>query len=74
MKGTELRNIREKLGLSRDELADLFALSGYQSIMNIETEFRKPGKLITKLMRYLDGQSKANAKEFIEEFKKYSPK
>ncbi|MGE3611393.1 MAG: helix-turn-helix domain-containing protein [Bacteriovoracaceae bacterium] len=74
MKGKEVRLIREKLGLSVEEFADLLCLAGYQSVMNIESDFRKPSKLAIRLLRYLDEQKKKNALEFIMEFKSHEPK
>ncbi len=71
MEGKEVREIREKLGLTREELAEFLCLSGYQSMMNIETDFRKPSKLTIRLLRYINGQQKKKVLEFIEEFKKY---
>ncbi len=74
MKGKEIRLIREKLGLSVEEFADLLCLAGYQSVMNIESDFRKPSKLAIRFLRYLDDQQKKKALDFIEEFKDYEPK
>lgn len=74
MKGKEVRLIREKLGLSVEEFADLLCLAGYQSVMNIESDFRKPSKLAIRFLRYLDDQQKKKALDFIEEFKDYEPK
>ena len=73
MNGEEVREIREKLGLSREEFADNLCLSGYRTMMNIETDFRKPSKLTIRLLRYLDDQPKKKALEFLEEFKGYEP-
>jgi DNA-binding transcriptional regulator YiaG len=74
MKGKEVRTIREKLGLTPEEFADLLCLAGYQSMMNIESDFRKPSKLAVRLLRYLDGQQKKAALEFINEFGGYETK
>lgn len=74
MEGKDIRLIREKLGLSVEEFADLLCLAGYQSVMNIESDFRKPSKLAIRLLRYLDGQQKKKAMSFIEEFTGYDPK
>ncbi len=74
MQGKEVRLIREKLGLRVEEFADLLCLAGYQSVMNIESDFRKPSKLAIRLLRYLDDQQKKKALEFIEEFKDYESK
>jgi len=74
MKSEEVRRIREKLGLTRDEFAMLLCLSTYNSIMNIETGFRNPGKLSIKLLRYLDSLSKQKALQLIEELNRHEPK
>lgn len=74
MKGKEVQEIREKLGFDRHQFAELLCLSGYRSMMNIETDFRKPSKLAVRLLRYLDDQQKKKALEFLEEFKGYEPK
>lgn len=74
MKAEEIKRIREDLDLSRDELAELLCLSGYQAMMNIETDFRRPSKLAIRLLRYLDSLPKAKALAFIEELKRHEPK
>ena len=74
MNGIEIKRIREKLGMTREEFADLLCLSGYRTMMNIETDFRKPSKLAIRLLRYLDDQQKKKALEFIEEFNDYDSK
>ncbi|MBY0314574.1 MAG: hypothetical protein K2Q26_03580 [Bdellovibrionales bacterium] len=74
MKPEDIKRIRESLGMNRDELAELLCLSGYQAMMNIETDFRKPNKLAVRLLRYLDSMSKAKALVLIEELKKHEPK
>jgi len=73
VKGKEVQNIRENLGLDRHQFAECICLSGYQAMMNIETDFRKPSKLSVRLLRYLEGLSKKKALEFLEEFKGYDP-
>jgi DNA-binding transcriptional regulator YiaG len=67
-----MRRIREKLELSRDEFATIFGLSGYQSVMNIETDFRRPSKLTIILLRTLDALPAAKAKALIELLRKHS--
>ncbi len=66
MKPTEIKRIREKLNLDRDGFAKAFGLAGYQSVMNIETGFRKPNKLAIKLLRYLDSLTASKARDVIE--------
>ena len=72
MKGSEMRRIREKLELSRDEFATIFGLSGYQSVMNIETDFRRPSKLTIILLRTLDALPVAKAKSIVELLRKHA--
>jgi len=74
MNASELRKLRESLGMSRDDLAELLCLSGYSSVMNIETGFRKPSKLAVRLLRYLESLPKAKALAHIEELKRHDPK
>jgi len=70
--GSEMRRIREKIGLSRDEFATIFGLSGYQSVMNIETDFRRPSKLTMILLRTLDALPLSKAKNMVELLRKHS--
>ena len=68
MNSSEIRKIREKLELSREDFAEILCLSGYGAYANIENDIRKPSKLTIRLLRYLDSLSKARALEFIEVF------
>jgi len=68
MKPTELKRIREKLGFSREEFAEILCLAGYKSYSNLENDIRRPSKLTIRLLRYLDSLTKARALDFIEEF------
>ncbi len=72
MDGQEMRRIREKLDLSREEFATIFGLSGYQSVMNIETDFRRPSKLTMILLRTLDALPLSKAKSLVELLRKHS--
>ncbi len=71
MKGEEVKRIREKLEMNRNDLAELLCLAGYQSMMNIETDFRRPAKLAVRLLRYLDSLPKSKAMVLIEELKRH---
>lgn len=68
MKACEIKRIREKLGFSREDFAELLCLSGYRAYANIENETRNPSKLTIRFLRYLDSLSKTRAQDFIEEF------
>ena len=72
MKGSEMRRIREKLELSRDEFAVIFGLSGYQSVMNIETDFRRPSKLTMIVLRTLDALPLSKAKSLVDLLRKHA--
>lgn len=73
MDGEEIKRIREDLKLNRDDLSQLLCLSGYRTMMNIETDFRRPSKLAIRLLRYLDSLPKQKAKALIEELMKITP-
>ncbi len=73
MEGEEIKRIREDLKLNRDDLSQLLCLSGYRTMMNIETGFRRPSKLAIRLLRYLDSLPKQKAKALIEELMKITP-
>ena len=66
MKSDEVRRIREKLALDRKEFARVFGLSGYQSVMNIETGFRRPSKLTGIILRALDSLSESKARAIVD--------
>ncbi len=67
MEGSDVRRIREKFGFSREEFADFLCLAGSQSLVNIETDFRKPSKFTIKVLSYLDSLPKNKALGLIEE-------
>ena len=73
MKPTEIRRIRESLGLAPGQLAELLGLSGYGSMMNIENGVRNPNRLAMKVLLYIDSLSKKNALAFIEELNRHEP-
>lgn len=71
MTGAEFKRIREKLGFSRDELASLLGLSGYNAVSNIELGVRNPSKLAGIVMRILDAVPKKRADDLIALLRKY---
>ena len=74
MSPEEVRKIRERLGLTPEELAFLLGLSGYGSVMNIENGVRRPNKLAIKILRFLDALPLVKAKRLMEEINKHDPK
>ena len=74
MDGEEVKRIREKLEMNREQLAELLCLSGYRTMMNIETDFRRPAKLAIRLLRLLDSLPEKKAHVLIEELIKHETK
>lgn len=71
MTAKEFKSIRESLGMSREEIAEALCLSGYSTVMNIETGFRRPNKLAVRLLRYLDSLPKNKAHALIQELQRH---
>lgn len=63
---SEIERIREKLGLSRRELADLFGVSQAKTIEHWEKGHRNPGALTIIMFRVLDSLSKDKAESLIK--------
>lgn len=74
MKGEEIKRIREKLEFNREEFSEFLCLSGYQSMANIETDFRKASQFTVKFLRHLDAIPKPKAKALIEEMNRHDSK
>ncbi len=53
MNGKRFKQIREDLGLSQDQLAQMLGFSSKQAVSNIETGFRNPSNLVTAVMLIL---------------------
>lgn len=66
MKAEEFHRIRDKLGLDRNEFAEVFGLAGYMSVANIENGIRNPSKLTIILLRTLDAIPLQRSKDLIE--------
>ncbi len=71
MTGNQFKSIREKLGLSQDELAQILGLSGKQAVSNIETGFRNPSRLTVALMQVFLDLPEKRSKELRELLVKY---
>ncbi len=71
MKKGEIKRIREMLGLSREEFAEVFGLSGYKAVSNIELGYRRPSKLTMILLRVLDSLPPARAQDLLELMRRY---
>jgi len=66
MTGEQFRAIRERLKLSREEMAELLGLSGYNAISNIELGLRNPNRLAATVLRILDALPRIRANELME--------
>ena len=69
MKGSEFKTIRNRLGLTQEEIAEVLGLSGKKTVSNIETDFRNAGKLIVVILRFLDGLPKPKSMEIVKRLK-----
>jgi len=74
VRGQDIKDLRERLGLDRHDFARFLGLTSYQSLMNIENDVRKPNLLAEKVLRFLESQSKAKALAFIEELNRHECK
>lgn len=66
MKGSEFRTIRERLKLSREEVAELLGFSGYNAVSNIELGIRNPSRLVATILRILDALPRTKSNELME--------
>lgn len=66
MSPVRFKEIREKLGLTQEELSEVFGVSGRKPISHYETGFRKPGDLIVVLMEIFDSLSEKKSIELRE--------
>ena len=81
MKPKEFREIRERLGLTQKDLAELLGLSSYMPVGHYESGFRNPSVLIMAVMKLLDEWPEKKSLAFredltiqIERVKKQHPK
>lgn len=63
----EFRRIREHLGLTQPELAEMLGFSSYLSITHYESGFRTPGILVESLMRIFDEWPEKKSRELGDE-------
>jgi transcriptional regulator with XRE-family HTH domain len=46
--------IREKMGLTQEQLSEVLGLAGRKPVSHYETGFRKPGDLVAAIMELFD--------------------
>jgi len=69
VKGQTLKTMREQLGLTQDELADVIGVAGKRVVSNIETEFRNASPIILALMDVLCRLPEKRSRELQEMLK-----
>jgi DNA-binding transcriptional regulator YiaG len=72
MKPEEIRATREKFDLDRNEFAEVFGLSSYNSVSNIELGHRNPSKLLVIVLRTLNALPTSKAQELIAFMRKHA--
>lgn len=71
MSPAKFKEIRERLGLTQADLAEILGLSGKQPISHIETGFRNPSPLSQAIMSVADELPEKKAKELLELIRKH---
>lgn len=66
----QVRRVRLKLGLSQDDFAKLFALSGPGVVSNIETGYRNPSKTMLMILDVLDSLPLSEAQSLMIKMQK----
>jgi DNA-binding transcriptional regulator YiaG len=67
----EVKNIRQKFELTREEFAQFLCISNLKAMSNIEIGFRNPNRFALKFLRYLDSLPKKKAMTLIQEIKEF---
>lgn len=71
MSATRFRRIREKLGLTQEELCGVLGLSGKTVVSRIEAGDRNPSKLAMAIMEVLNDLSPRKSQELMELLKSH---
>ncbi len=71
MSPAKFKEIRERLGLTQADLAEILGLSGKQPISHIETGFRNPSPLSQAVMSVADELPEKKAKELLDLLRKH---
>jgi len=67
----DVQNLREKLGLSQEELADALGLAGKNVVSRWETGERKPSEALRRLFLIWLGLPAPEARRLLEKFRSY---
>ena len=71
MSPNEFKGIRKKLEMTQEQIALFLGFANKQTVKNIEAGMYKPGSLVVKLLRYVDGLADKQRKAFVEEFNRH---
>lgn len=74
MSPDQIKKIREKLGLTQTELAEVFGVSGKVPISHFETGFRSPSLLTLAFLSILNSLPEKKASELIELMREHMKK
>lgn len=74
MSSIKFKAMREKLGLTQEEVSEVLGFSGKTAISNIETGVRSPSKLAMAVMELLAELPRKDAERLIELLRKYIEK
>lgn len=71
MSAKEVMQLRERLSISQEELADALGLHGRGAISRWETGLRDPSETVRRLVFYLNELPKKEALELLKRLGKY---
>jgi transcriptional regulator with XRE-family HTH domain len=74
LKGEKFKAIREELGLTQEQIAEVLCLYGKQAISNIESGRNNPGALVSALMEALVKLPEKRSKELQDLLRSISRK
>lgn len=74
MSPDQIKKIREKLGLTQAELAEVFGVSGKVPISHYETGFRSPSLLTLAFLSLLNSLPEKKAADLIELMREHMKK
>lgn len=74
MSPDQIKKIREKVGLTQTELAEILGVSGKVPISHYETGFRSPSLLTLAFLSLLNSLSEKKANDLIELLREHMKK
>lgn len=74
MSSSEIEQLRKKLSLSQEELAQLLGLAGRVIVYRWESGLREPSEVLRRLFCYLNDLSKEEALQLLNKLATYAKK